>query len=71
MFDTIHSNYPAFIALRTLGDLDKYEAALDKFADGGSRVQLMTSLIGLGIPANQIRVLASYPGRALPAICAE
>ncbi|MCK1302940.1 hypothetical protein IVB33_29075 [Bradyrhizobium sp. 24] len=71
MLDTIRSNYPGFIALRTLGDLDQYEAAIETFAGGGSRVQLMTSLMGLGIPADQIRILASYPGRKLPAMCAE
>lgn len=71
MFDTIRSNYPAFVALRTLADLDKYETAVERFAGGGSRVRLMMSLIGLGIPADQIRILASYPGRTLPAMCAE
>lgn len=71
MLDTIRSKYPEFIALRTLGDLDKYEAAVESFAAGGSRVHLMTSLLGLGIPADQIRTLASYPGRCLPAICGE
>jgi hypothetical protein len=71
MLDTIRARYPDFIALRTLGDLDKYETAVERFAGGGSRVQLMTSLLGLGIPANQIRLLASYPGQWLPAICAE
>ncbi|MGY3358821.1 hypothetical protein ACVWZK_005484 [Bradyrhizobium sp. GM0.4] len=71
MLDTIRARYPDFIALRTLGDLDQYETAVDKFANGGSGVELMMSLMSLGIPADQIRILASYPGRTLPAICAE
>ncbi|SCB37676.1 hypothetical protein GA0061098_1007160 [Bradyrhizobium shewense] len=68
MLDTIRANA---IALRTLADLDAYETAVERFARGGSRSELMTTLFGLGIPAPQIRVVASHPGRWLPAICCE
>ncbi|WP_164937733.1 hypothetical protein [Bradyrhizobium guangxiense] len=72
MLDTIRANFPGFVALHTLADLDKYEDAVEAFACGGSRSEFMASLFGLGIPADQIRILASYPGRSLPGtVCFE
>jgi len=71
MLDTIRARYPGAVALRTTADLDKYETAIEKFAGGGSRRELTLTLFGIGIPADQIRLLASYPGRSLPAVCWE
>jgi len=71
MLDTIRARYPGAVALRTSDDLDKYETAIEKFARGGSRTDFMATLFGIGIPADQIRLLASYPGRSLPAVCWE
>ncbi|MDA9508932.1 hypothetical protein XI09_30720 [Bradyrhizobium sp. CCBAU 11386] len=71
MIQTIRASYPGAVALRTIADLDLYETAVDKFAGGGSRVELMTALVGLGVPADQIRTIAAYPGQWLTAICAE
>lgn len=65
---TIRANYPAAIALRTLAEMDSYESAVEKFASGGSRSELMAARFGLGIPADQIHIVASYPGQWLPAI---
>lgn len=69
--ETIRTTFPEFVALRSTADLDRYETALERFAGGGSRVELMATLLALGIPAGQIRALASYPGNTLPAIVAE
>lgn len=71
MLDTIRARYPGLVALRTIADLDKYETAIESFEGGGSRSELKATLFGLGIPADQIRLLASYPGQTLPAMCAE
>lgn len=71
MIQTIRASYPGAVALRTIADLDIYETAVEKFAGGGSRVELMIALVGLGVPANQIRAIAAYPGKWLPAICCE
>ncbi|AWL95750.1 hypothetical protein CIT37_29130 [Bradyrhizobium ottawaense] len=71
MLDTIRARHPGCVALRTIADLDKYDDALDAFTRGGSQRDLMATLFGLGIPANQIRMLASYPGSRLPAVCGE
>lgn len=71
MITAIRSAYPDFVALRCTADLGRYETAVEKFAKGGSRSDLMTTMFGLGIPANQIRTLASYPGSTLPAMCGE
>ncbi|WP_338303925.1 hypothetical protein, partial [Bradyrhizobium ottawaense] len=71
MLDTIRARHPGCVALRTLTDLDEYDDALHAFARGGSQRDLMVTLFKLGIPANQIRLLASYPGRTLPAVCWE
>lgn len=71
MIQTIRASYPGAVALRTVADLDKYETAVEKFAGGGSGIELMTALVGLGVPANQIRTIAAYPGQWLPAICCE
>ncbi|MDN5006155.1 hypothetical protein ACFQZO_35490 [Bradyrhizobium sp. GCM10027634] len=49
MIDTIRASYPGFVSLRTLADFGKYETAIEKFAGGGSRVELMTTLVGLGV----------------------
>ncbi len=68
MLETIRARA---VALRTLADMDRYETAVERFASGGSRVDLMSTLFGLGIPAAQIRVLASDPGRRMPAIVTE
>lgn len=68
---TIRASYPGAVALRTIVDLEKYESAVEKFARGGSQRELMAALFSLGIPADQIRTLASYPGRFLPTICGE
>jgi hypothetical protein len=67
----IRARFPGFVALRTLADLEKYDDAVDAFARGGSQSDLMVTLFGLGIPANQIRILASYPGRTLPTLYGE
>jgi hypothetical protein len=71
MIQTIRASYPGVVALRTIADLDRYDDALSAFARGGTQRDLMVTLFGLGIPANQIRLLASYPGRSLPAVCWE
>lgn len=71
MIQTIRASYPGVVALRTITDLDKYETAVEKFACSGSRIELMTALVGLGVPADQIRAIAAYPGEWLMAMCAE
>lgn len=71
MITALRTNYPEAVALRTIADLDRYETAIEKFAAGGGRIELMSELVGLGIPAAQIRTIAAYPGQWLPAICAE
>jgi hypothetical protein len=71
MLDTIRASFPGVIALRTLADMDKYDDAVEAFARGGSRCDLMASLFALGIPVHQIRALASHPGTRLPAACGE
>ncbi|MGX4805449.1 hypothetical protein [Bradyrhizobium guangdongense] len=59
------------VALRALADLDIYETAVEQFESGGSRHELLSTLFSIGIPATQIRHLASYPGSRLPAIVCE
>ncbi|MEY9884963.1 hypothetical protein [Bradyrhizobium sp. USDA 329] len=71
MLEIIRASFPGFVALRTLNDMDKYDDAVEAFARGGSRRDLMACLFGLGIPADQIRTLASYPGTRLPAAWGE
>ncbi|GLR91320.1 hypothetical protein [Bradyrhizobium iriomotense] len=66
---TIRAEYPDVVALRSLTDLDTYEDAVETFAHGGSQLELVAALFALGIPAGQIRSIASYPGRWPRAIC--
>lgn len=70
MITALRTNYPDFVALRTMADLDRYEIAVEKFAAGGGRIELMSALVRLGIPAGQIRTIAAHPGQRLPAVCA-
>jgi len=71
MLDTIRASFAGYVVLRSEADMGRYHTAVERFASGGSRVELMTTLVGLGVPADQIRYLASYPGQALPAVCCE
>jgi len=71
MLNTIRARYPGAVALRTIDDRDNYESALKNFENGGSRTELMSVLFRIGIPADQIRLLASDPGRTLATICLE
>lgn len=45
--------------------LDDYEDAVRAFKRGGSRSQFMAALFALGMPADAIRYLASFPGNML------
>ncbi|MCK1553130.1 hypothetical protein IVB11_29850 [Bradyrhizobium sp. 177] len=71
MITELRTDYPGFVALRTTADMNRYATAVEKFGAGGGRIELMSALVGLGIPAGQIRLLASHPGRLLPAVCGE
>lgn len=57
------------LTLRTWNDLDAYHDAVEAFADGGGKAELMERLMGLGVPAPVIRWHGEYPGRAMVAIC--
>ena len=61
-------HYPEFLVLGSAADLDAYDDAAEAFARGGSRRDLMTCLIALGMTAAEIRWHAEYPGRRMVAI---
>jgi hypothetical protein len=59
---------PAYLVLRSAADVDAYDDATEAFARGGSRIDLMTRLLALGLTAAEIRWHADYPGRRMCAL---
>lgn len=49
----------------TVSNLDEFEDAVEAFACGGSRRELMERLFALGMTAPAIRWLAEFPGRTM------
>lgn len=49
----------------TVTSVDKFDDAVEAFANGGGRAEYMAKLLALGLPADCIRYLAAYPGRTM------
>ena len=60
---TLRNHFPGFVVLGSCRAQDQYERALDAFAQGGRRSDLLQCLMGLGVPAGDIRWLAEVSGR--------
>jgi hypothetical protein len=55
--------HPHFIVLRDVASQDLYDRAVEAFARGGSRQDLMTQLMALGMTVDEIRWHCESPGR--------
>ena len=60
---TLRNHFPGFVVLRSYAAQEQYGRALDAFAHGGNRSELLQTLMGLGVPAGDIRWLAEVSGR--------
>jgi len=66
---TLREHFPDMLVLRSAADQDKYDDATEHFARGGSRRDLMTKLMALGMTAGETRWHAEYPGRRMMTVC--
>jgi hypothetical protein len=67
----MRDRYSGILILRSFADQGEYDDAVEAFARDGSRQDLMTRLIALGLTAGEIRWHAEYPGRRMATFAGE
>jgi hypothetical protein len=67
----LSQSYREYLVLRSDADLAKYGDAVEAFAHGGSRRELMMRMMAIGMTAAEIRWHPDGPGRRMLAIVGE
>jgi hypothetical protein len=63
--------YPGIVVLQNFAAQDRYDDAVEAFARGGSRRDMMTPLMAIGMTTDEIRWHAEYPGRRMVTVAGE